>query len=274
MPTQEVSEAVLHYERFGDGGPDIVWIAGGGDVGARWHRYQMPYFEAAGFRNTTFDNRGIGATSCEAPLPWPIEAFARDTAELIRAICAPPVTLVGLSMGALIAQQVAIDYPELVRSAVVMGTGANSVGWAWDYQEAEIEFRKAGGRLDGMMGVVHYASMLYPARVLGDPDLWPEIREEFLAWMASGENETSLIPQWDMCLRFDQTAQLPACQVPIHVIAGAEDIQAPPQDAKVVADLAPNGDYHLFDGMGHCSIYGHMQDTLNPFIESVIRRHL
>jgi hypothetical protein len=38
-----------------------------------------------------------------------------------------------------------------------------STGWGWDCQEAEIEFRKAGGTLDGMMGVVHYASMLYPA---------------------------------------------------------------------------------------------------------------
>jgi pimeloyl-ACP methyl ester carboxylesterase len=148
------------------------------------------------------------------------------------------------------------------------------VGWCWDYQEAEIEFRRAGGRLDGMMGVTHYAAMLYPARVLGDPELWPRIREEFTDWMDSGENEASLIPQWEMCLRFDQTDQLPTCQVPIHVIAGAEDVQAPPQDAKVVADLAPNGTYRLIDGMGHCSIYGHLHDTLNPMIEELIRSHL
>ena len=273
MPRFDGSDASIHYERFGDG-PDIVWIAGGGDVGARWHPYQMPYFEAAGFRNTTFDNRGIGRTRCDRALPWPIEDFARDTAELIDAVCEPPVALVGLSMGALIAQQVAIDHPDLVRCAVVMGTGANSEGWCWDYQEAEIEFRRAGGRLDGMMGVTHYAAMLYPARVLGDRELWPRIRREFLEWMRSGENETSLIPQWDMCLRFDQTGSLPGCQVPIHVIVGMEDVQAPPQDAQVVADLAPHGEFHLFEGMGHCSIYGHLHDTLNPFIERSIRTYL
>jgi pimeloyl-ACP methyl ester carboxylesterase len=271
VSTFEGSGATIHYEQFGEG-QDIVWIAGGGDVGARWHPYQVPYFTSAGFRSTTFDNRGIGRTRCEAPLPWPIEDFARDTAELIRAVCTPPVALVGLSMGALIAQQVAIDEPDLIRVAVVMGTGANSEGWAWDFQEAEIEFRKQGGRLEGLMGATHYAAMLYPARVLGDRELWPKIREEFLAWMDSGENETSLIPQWEMCLRFDQTAALPDCRVPIHVIAGQEDIQAPPQDAKIVADLAPAAEYHLFEGMGHCSIYGHMHDELNPFIEGLIRR--
>lgn len=274
MPTVEATDAVIAYEQSGEG-PDVVWLSGGGDLGARWNRYQLPHFEAAGFRSTTFDNRGIGATVCGAPQPWPASAFAADTAALIRAVCDPPVSLVGLSMGSLIAQQVAIEFPELVRSAVVMGTGAvNRTGWCWDYQAAEIAFREAGGRLDGMMGVTHYAAMLYPARVLGDPELWARIREEFIEWMDSGENESSLIPQWEMCLNFDQTEELPSCHVPLHVIAGMEDIQAPPQDAKAVADLAPNAEYHPFEGMGHCSIYGHMHDELNPFIERLIRRHL
>lgn len=266
------SEAAIHYEQFGQG-PDIVWISGGGDTGARWHPYQIPFFERA-FRNTTFDNRGIGATVCDAPLPWPIEAFATDTAELIEAVCEPPVAVVGLSMGALVTQQLALDRPDLVRCAIAMGTGARSVGWGWDYQAAEIEFRRAGGRLDGMMGVAHYAAMLYPARVLGDRALWPRLRSELLEWMASGENETSLIPQWEMCLTFDQTDRLPACRVPLHVFAFSEDVQAPPQDGEEVADLAPTGQLHRFEGMGHGSIYGHAHETLNPVIEEIVRRHL
>lgn len=117
MPTLEGSEATLFYEQFGRG-PDIVWVSGGGDAGSRWRKYQIPYFERR-FRNTTFDNRGIGRTTCDAPMPWPIEAFARDTAELIDAACKSPVALVGLSMGALIAQQVALDRPDLLRCAFI-----------------------------------------------------------------------------------------------------------------------------------------------------------
>ena len=98
------------------------------------------------FRNTTFDNRGIGTTRCAAPAPWSLEDFALDTAELIKAVCDPPVALVGLSFGAGIVQQVALDFPDLLRCAIAMGTGARSIGWTWDYQMAEIEFRKAGGR--------------------------------------------------------------------------------------------------------------------------------
>ena len=33
-------------------------------------------------------------------------------------------------------------------------------------------------------------------------------------------------------------------------------------------------EFHLFEGMGHCSIYGHTQDVLNPFIEGIVRRYL
>ncbi len=120
-----------------------------------------------------------------------------------------------------------------------MGTGAWSTGWGWDYQEAEIDFRRAGGNLGGMMGVAHYAAMLYPARALGDRELWPKLKALMLEWMESGENETSLVPQWDASLRYDQRAALPSVRVPVHVLAFAEDVQAPPQDGEEVARLVP-----------------------------------
>ena len=272
MARFEGTEASIFYEQFGEG-PDIVWVAGGGARGSDWHPYQIPFFEGS-FRNTTFDNRGIGATTSDAPLPWGLEVWARDTAELIEAVCTPPVAVVGLSFGSAIVQELALLRPDVMRCAIVMGTGANSREWGWDYQKAEIDFRKAGGHLDGMMAVTHYALMQYPARVLGDRELWPKLREQLIAWIDTGVNEQSLIPQWEACLLYDQSDRLPACEVPMHVIAFTEDVQAPAQDGKEVAELAPLGEYHLFEGMGHCSIFGHTQDVLNPFIEQLVKRYM
>jgi pimeloyl-ACP methyl ester carboxylesterase len=269
MATFQGSEATIHYDRFGEG-PDVVWVAGGGSLGSDWHPFQMPFFERAGFRSTTFDSRGIGATTCDLPMPWPVEAFARDTAELIEGTCRAPVALIGSSFGSAIVQQVCIDRPELVRVAVVMGTGAWSTGWGWDFQEAEIEFRRAGGRLDGMMGVAHYAPMLYPARVLGDRELWPKLRSLLRTWMDSGENEASLLPQWEASLRFDQREALRSVRVPMHVVAFGEDIQAPPQDGQELADIVPTATFHLVEGMGHGSWYGHAHDVLNPFLAGLL----
>ena len=55
------------------------------------------------FRSTTYDARGVGATRSSAPPPWAIDEHAADCAALIEAACDPPVSLVGLSMGSLIA---------------------------------------------------------------------------------------------------------------------------------------------------------------------------
>jgi pimeloyl-ACP methyl ester carboxylesterase len=272
MPFVDTGESNLHYEQLGQG-PDIVWVGGGGTMGKDWQRFQTPHF-ARRFRNTTFDNRGIGQTSCRAPMPWSMADFARDLAALIARVCTPPVALVGTSLGSAIVQQLAIERPDLVRVAVLMGTGAWSTGWGWDYQEAEIEFRKGGGTLGGMMGVAHYAAMLYPARALGDRELWPKLKALMLEWMDSGENETSLVPQWDASLRFDQRKDLPKVRVPVHVLAFAEDVQAPPQDGEEVARLIPGARLHLLEGMGHGSWYGHAHDRLNPYIERIIQGYV
>ena len=64
------------------------------------------------------------------------------------------------------------------------------------------------------------------------------------------------------------------CRVPLHMIAFDQDAAAPPQGDEEVAALCPTAEYHLFEGMGHCSIYGHTHDVLIPFIRGIVERHL
>jgi len=272
MPIFEGTLTRTTYEQRGSG-PDIVWISGGGDPGESWHTYQIPHFESS-FRNTTFDNRGISPATCSQPLPWTIADMARDAAELIEAVCEPPVIVVGLSMGAMIVEQLLVDFPELVRVGIAMGAAARSHGWVYDYMKAEIDYRIGGGSLDGMLAVSHYAASLYPALVLGDDTLWPTIRGGLSSWLATDANEESLIGQWDACQTFDVTRQLPACTVPLHVFAFLEDVQAPPQYGREIVALCPTAELHEFAGMGHASIYGHTQDQLNARIEEIARRYL
>ena len=48
------------------------------------------------------------------------------------------------------------------------------------------------------------------------------------------------MPQWDASLRFDQRAALPGVKVPVHVIAFAEDVEAPPQAGLTLSPSSPN----------------------------------
>ena len=113
--------------------------------------------------------------------------------------------------------------------------------------------------------------MLYPARALGDRVLWPKLKALMLEWMDSGENEESLVPQWDASLRFDQREALRGVQAPVHVIAFSEDVQAPPQDGEEVAQIVPGAKFHLLEGLGHGSWYGHAHDRINAYIEAIVR---
>jgi pimeloyl-ACP methyl ester carboxylesterase len=270
MPTATVGDTDIAYHQSGEG-PDIVWISGSGGNGSSWRKYQTPAFDDA-FRSTSFANRGVGETVCRAPLPWSIADLARDTAGLIEAACDPPVVVVGLSMGGFTVLQLALDRPDLIATAVAMGCAASgSEGWLGDYMSAEVEYRRAGGTLEGMLATIHYASQLYPAEALGDPELWPVIRER-LGGTWEEDNEASLIGQWQACVDFDVTERLPDCTVPLHVFAFAEDVQTPPRYGRRVADLVPGAEFHSFPGLGHLSLYGHRQDTVNAAIRQILER--
>ena len=104
-------------------------------------------------------------------------------------------------------------------------------------------------------------------------ELWPRLKALMSELMDSGENQGSLVSQWDASLTYDQHDRLPSVRVPVHVIAYAEDVQAPPQDGEELADLIPTAEFHLLQGMGHGSWYGHAHDEINRYVEGLIRLH-
>ena len=109
----------LAYDDRGSGEP-VVFIAGSGGPGRTWLPHQVPAFLSAGYRVITFDNRGIGAT--ENADGFTTESMVADTATLIESLDAAPARIVGVSMGAFIAQELMVARPELVSAAVLMAT--------------------------------------------------------------------------------------------------------------------------------------------------------
>jgi pimeloyl-ACP methyl ester carboxylesterase len=76
---------------------------------------------AAKHRIIVFDNRGVGASS--GATPRTIEEMARDAVAFIRAIGFDQVDLFGFSMGGMIAQVIAQQHPQLVRTRIIAGPG-------------------------------------------------------------------------------------------------------------------------------------------------------
>ena len=137
MPELQLPDVTLFHEQSGSGA-DILWLAAGDHPGHNWRRYQTPAFDDR-YRSTTYDARGVGRTASGSPPPWPITTHAQDAIALIEAVCTPPVALIGLSMGSLIAVQVAHDRPDLVGCAIVTGTCVKKTGFIREWEQAEID---------------------------------------------------------------------------------------------------------------------------------------
>ena len=119
MPTIHVNGIDLYYETQGAGEP-VVLVHGLGSSTRDWEPQVGAL--ARRYRVITFDVRGHGRSS-KPRQRYSVALFADDTAALIRALDLGPVHLVGISMGGMIAFQVAVTAPELVRSLVIVNSG-------------------------------------------------------------------------------------------------------------------------------------------------------
>ena len=120
MPVVDVASGPIAYEVRGSGDP-LVLVAGTGYPGATW---APELVDALTVRHAvlTFDHRGTGDTP-SSPEPYSTRGFARDALDLLDALDLPATHVVGHSMGGRVAQWMALDRPERVRSLVLAATG-------------------------------------------------------------------------------------------------------------------------------------------------------
>jgi pimeloyl-ACP methyl ester carboxylesterase len=116
VPVVESGDASLWWDEQGEGDPPLLLIQGLGYTADMWHRI-LPGLAAAR-RVVTFDNRGVGRSSVPEP-PWTVEQFADDAIAVLDAAGGGRAHVFGVSMGGLIAQELALRHPERVASLVL-----------------------------------------------------------------------------------------------------------------------------------------------------------
>ena len=125
MPKVRVGDIELHYVEHGEGDPLLLVMGFGGDHLA-WG-LQMPAF-AARHRVIAFDNRGVGQTG--APdAPYTTLEMADDAVGLLDALGIERAHVLGVSMGGMIAQELALNHPGRVRTLQLHCTYARPDGY-------------------------------------------------------------------------------------------------------------------------------------------------
>jgi pimeloyl-ACP methyl ester carboxylesterase len=261
MPYLVANGVRLAYQRAGHG-PPVLMIMGTGAAGRVWTMHQTPALESAGYETVTFDNRGIPPSDCPAG-EYTLDDVVGDTAGLIQALGLAPCHVVGTSMGAMIAQELALTGPELVASAVLIATRSRADATRRALALGEQAIAAAGAEVPAAFQAANSVlQMLSPATLDNDEDvsLWLEIFE------LAGGGVPGHGQAWIDTVS-DRRAALSEIAVPCRVIAFSDDLISPPHLAAEVADAIPDCDYVEIPGCGHLGYLERPRDVNTAIIE-------
>jgi pimeloyl-ACP methyl ester carboxylesterase len=177
--------------------------------------------------------------------------MAADTAGLIEALGFESAHVVGLSMGGMIVQTLAIEHPQRVRSltSIMSTTGDRAVGYPTQEALAVLTAPPARTREEAQDRIVR------TFRAVGSPGF--ELDEAALRERAGlafdrAHDPAGVARQLVAILASpDRTPGLRGLDVPALVIHGADDPMVDPSGARATADAIPGAELVLLDGMGH-----------------------
>ena len=252
----------IYVDQVGHG-PDVLLIGGLGDTVESW-QLQLDGL-ADRYRLTAFDNRGAGRTAMPEG-PASVEAMADDAAAVLRALDVRRAHVAGFSGGSIIAQELALRHPELVRSLVLQSTWpvmdtylrawAQFVRWLVEYAPSERAFLE-GFFLD-----------IYTARAHNDGTVG-QIIEEVLAF--PHKQATEDVQRFlDAFIRHDGSDRLPQIAVPTLVLAGGRDSTSRPEVCRAVADLIPGARFEVLEGECH-QPFQEVPDEWNALVDGFWR---
>ncbi len=244
MPQVQLDRLSIYYEVYGQGTP-LVMIRGLGSNADHWYT-QAPIF-AKYFKVITFDNRGI-ARSGDPGGDYTVPMMAADTLGLMDALNLEQAYVMGLSMGGMIAQELAICHPNRIRGLVLVCTHCGGTEQVGPSAEVSALFKEMVFE-NTPEAKVKAASTLFDRQTLEhSPEIPAYYSQVSLKHPAKAE---ILIKQWQAVLQHDTFDRLPQITAPTLVITGAEDLLIPPENSKILAEGIPGAKLRVIPGCGH-----------------------
>ncbi len=244
MATARSGSVELHWEEAGRGDP-VLLVMGLGMTATGWWR-TVPVL-AESFRVIAFDNRGVGR-SARPPGPCSVAAMADDAAAVLDAAQVVRASVYGISLGGMVAQEVALRHPDRVGSLVLGATTPGGDG-AVAADESTLEFFRRRAEMPAEEAVWASVPYNYAARTRQEH---PErIGEDVVQRLRYPIERAPYEAQLEAALSHDALARLEAIEAPTLVVHGAEDRMVPPENAHILVRAIPGARLELWDDAAH-----------------------
>ena len=291
MPTAQANGIEICYETLGDpSDPTVLLVMGLGGQLIGWDPELCGMIADRGFHVVRYDNRDVGlSTHLEGevdilgvlaaqapgagegpPVPYLLSDMAADAVGLLDHLGVERAHVVGLSLGGMIAQQVAIDHPERVitLTSMMSTTGDPDVGQPTGEAMSALLAPPAQTREEAQDGFVRHT------HVWGSPGLFDEDHLRQVAGAAWDRDHDAWGPARQVAAIMasgSRSGGLSKLEVPTLVIHGTADTLVQPSGGERTAKVVPDAKLLMIDGMGHDA---HLSKPWWPTLVDAICGHM
>jgi 3-oxoadipate enol-lactonase len=245
MPVIQAGEIELGYERRGSG-PPLLLIMGMSGTALHWGE---PFLEPlrSDFETIVYDHRGVGE-SAHLDGPVTIAGLAHDAAALLDALELDSAHLLGISMGGMIAQELALAHPDRIQTLTLGCTYCGGEGSS--LASPDVLQRLAEAMMSG-----DRAKALRAAWEVNVSPGFAADEEAYARFLGIGAQRAVALPvvmaQMQACAAHDTSARLHSLQMPTLIVHGTVDQMIPIQNAHIIQGHVPGSQLEVLEGVGH-----------------------
>ncbi len=252
MSTARNGDVEIYYESFGDGSaPTLVLVNGLGSQCINWPEEWCELFAAEGFQVVRFDNRDVGLSSKLEGVEYGLPDMADDVVAVLDDLGVGAAHVLGVSLGGMIVQRLAIDHPDRVLTLTSVMSRTGEPGFGDSSPEA----------LELLLGPPAESRDEYIENLVVAIGVYGSQRE----WIDDDATRARAAAYYDRCFYppgigrqmkavmggGTRDEELRTVTIPALVLHGSRDALINPSGGRHTAEVLPNARYVEIEGMGH-----------------------
>jgi pimeloyl-ACP methyl ester carboxylesterase len=266
MPEVRVGDVNLHYEIYGSGDP-LLMVMGLGGSSAGWDPNLISGL-AGSFRTIIYDNRGTGLSD-KSDTPYSLEMFAADAIALLDSLELDRVHVFGVSMGGMIAQELALRYGERLQTLTL---GCTTCGGKHAVPPPAESLKVLTAPRDGASDeelIRRSWPLAYTPSYIQNHRA--ELEATIPRLLAHPTPAFAYKRHLDATYTLKTYERLPQIKMPTLVVTGAKDVLIPARNSEIIAERITGAKFHVIPDAGHAffnEARGQFLKVFVPFAQS------